>query len=82
LQRLETDKDAVQILTVHKAKGLEADVVFVYGGTGEKTSRSPVRVLHEGGQRVLHVGRLDDHGKRLWPIKRRKTSAAACSTWP
>jgi exodeoxyribonuclease V beta subunit len=65
LQRLETDKDAVQILTVHKAKGLEADIVFVYGGTGERTSRSPVHVLHEGGQRVLHVGRLDDHAKRL-----------------
>ncbi len=65
LQRLETDKDAVQILTVHKAKGLEADVVFVYGGTGENTSGSPVHVLHEGGQRVLHVGRLDATAEHL-----------------
>ena len=64
LQRLETDKDAVQILTVHKAKGLEAAVVFVYGGTGESKAK-PVHVLHEGGRRVLHVGRLDDAGKRL-----------------
>ena len=65
LQRLETDKDAVQILTVHKAKGLEADIVFVYGGTGENTSGSLVHVLHEGGQRVLHVGRLDTTAERL-----------------
>ena len=64
LQRLETDKDAVQILTVHKAKGLEADVVFVYGGTGQGKAQS-VHILHEGGRRVLHVGRLDDAGKRL-----------------
>jgi exodeoxyribonuclease V beta subunit len=69
LQRLETDKDAVQILTVHKAKGLEADVVFIYGGTGEKSGEQ-VRVFHEDGQRVLHVGRLDDEGKRLAEIEK------------
>ena len=61
LQRLETDKDAVQILTVHKAKGLEADVVFVYGGTGENTSGSPVHVLHEGGQRGAARGPAGRH---------------------
>ncbi len=65
LQRLETDKDAVQILTVHKAKGLEADVVFVYGGTGERRSGPPVRLLHDGGQRVLQVGRPDETARRL-----------------
>jgi exodeoxyribonuclease V beta subunit len=69
LQRLETDKDAVQILTVHKAKGLEADIVFIYGGTGEKSGEQ-VRVFHEDGQRVLHVGRLDDEGKRLAEIEK------------
>ncbi len=65
LQRLETDKDAVQILTVHKAKGLEADVVFVYGGTGERRCGPPIRLLHDGGQRVLQVGRLDRTAKHL-----------------
>ena len=30
--RVEGDRDAVQIMTMHQAKGLEADVVFVYGG--------------------------------------------------
>ncbi|HSY39476.1 MAG TPA: UvrD-helicase domain-containing protein, partial [Polyangia bacterium] len=32
VQRLESDHDAVQIMTMHKAKGLEAEVVFLYGG--------------------------------------------------
>ena len=32
IQRLETDADAVQIMTIHHAKGLEAPVVFLYGG--------------------------------------------------
>src|SRR5207248_5150932 len=31
IQRLETDADAVQIMTIHHAKGLEAAVVFLYG---------------------------------------------------
>ena len=34
LQRLETDEQAVQIMTMHKAKGLSAPVVFIYGGFG------------------------------------------------
>ena len=71
LQRLETDKDAVQILTVHKAKGLEADVVFLYGGTGEGSAKKPTHVLYEGGKRVLHVGRLDDAGKHLVELETR-----------
>lgn len=32
LQRLETDRPAVQVMTMHKSKGLEAEVVFIYGG--------------------------------------------------
>jgi len=30
LQRLETDRDCVQIMTIHRSKGLEAHVVFLY----------------------------------------------------
>ena len=32
VQRLDSDREAVQIMTIHKSKGLEAAVVFVYGG--------------------------------------------------
>lgn len=32
VQRQETDRDAVQVMTVHRAKGLEAWVVFLAGG--------------------------------------------------
>ena len=31
MQRLESERRAVQIMTIHKAKGLEAAVVFVGG---------------------------------------------------
>jgi exodeoxyribonuclease V beta subunit len=58
LQRLETDQQAVQILTVHMAKGLEADVVFLYGGTGEP-SRGSCQAFYQDGARVLRVGKLD-----------------------
>ncbi len=43
VQRLESTSGAVQIMTIHKSKGLEADVVFVYGGFSAKHS-SPVKV--------------------------------------
>lgn len=32
VQRLETEADAVQLLTMHKSKGLEAEVVVLFGG--------------------------------------------------
>jgi len=38
VQRLESDAQAVQIMTVHKSKGLEADVVFLYGGLGRAST--------------------------------------------
>ena len=34
IQRLESDRAAVQIMTIHRSKGLEAAVVFLYGGYG------------------------------------------------
>ncbi len=57
LQRLETDADAVQIMTIHHAKGLEADWVFLYGGFWPGPA-SDVRTLHEeDDRRVVRVGR-------------------------
>ncbi|MCC7380509.1 MAG: UvrD-helicase domain-containing protein [Deltaproteobacteria bacterium] len=57
VQRLETERDAVQIMTIHKAKGLEAAVVFVIGGFWSPTTeRLPYR-HHLGGQRTIDLRR-------------------------
>jgi exodeoxyribonuclease V beta subunit len=56
VQRLESERSAVQIMTIHKAKGLEAPVVFVAGGTRRGTG-GEVRMVHEGGRRLAWVGK-------------------------
>ncbi|HEY8039362.1 MAG TPA: UvrD-helicase domain-containing protein [Polyangiaceae bacterium] len=59
VQRLESERRAVQIMTIHKAKGLEAPVVFVIGGH----TRGPgaeAHVFHEGGRRLAWVGGLTE----------------------
>jgi exodeoxyribonuclease V beta subunit len=59
VQRLESDAQAVQIMTVHKSKGLEADVVFLYGGLG-RGKHGPISIFHDReGAQVVHVGFLD-----------------------
>jgi len=58
VQRLETDKEAVQILTMHKAKGLEAEVVFIGGGFGNPGGRGiKMSIYHRDNMRCLHIGR-------------------------
>jgi exodeoxyribonuclease V beta subunit len=64
VQRLEGDRDAVQIMSIHKAKGLEADHVFLYGAFTPWRG-SQIRLFERGGERWLFVGRprranLDD----------------------
>ncbi|HEV3193792.1 MAG TPA: 3'-5' exonuclease, partial [Polyangiaceae bacterium] len=56
VQRLESERPAVQIMTIHKAKGLEAPVVFVAGGTSAQRD-DDVHVYHEEGRRAAWVGR-------------------------
>lgn len=57
IQRLESERDAVQILTMHKSKGLEAEVVFLFGGFGKPPKRPLApRVFHEGARRVAWAG--------------------------
>jgi exodeoxyribonuclease V beta subunit len=66
VQRLETDADAVQIMTIHQSKGLEASVVFVYGATWPGP-RGEVRLFHdEGGARAVRVGRQPDAEEELY----------------
>lgn len=44
---LETDRPAVQVMTIHAAKGLEFSVVFVFGGlTGGGTGKSGYHEFH------------------------------------
>ncbi len=64
VQRLESERRAVQIMTVHKSKGLEAAVVFVVGGwSGARTDE--VRILHQDGRRIAWVGKLRAEVKPL-----------------
>lgn len=56
IQRLESEESAVQIMTIHRSKGLEAKVVFLYGGFSSGGG-DPVRVYHgPDGERLVHVG--------------------------
>jgi exodeoxyribonuclease V beta subunit len=57
VQRVEDDRDAVQIMTIHKSKGLEADVVALYGGFFASTLPDPVSVYHLGNERRLVIGK-------------------------
>lgn len=54
LQQLEGDKNAVQILTLHAAKGLEAPIVAIFA-FGKGRSSSLLR-FHQGGERCLSLG--------------------------
>jgi exodeoxyribonuclease V beta subunit len=56
VQRLESDRAAVQIMTIHKSKGLEAAVVFLYGGFTPFSSDGLRQYHQENGQRVLYIG--------------------------
>ncbi len=58
IQRLETDREAVQILTMHKAKGLEAEVIFIGGGFSDpRISGIKRSIYHRDNRRCLHIGR-------------------------
>src|SRR5208282_5674972 len=47
----------VQIMTIHKSKGLEADVVALYGGFFANNRPEPIRIYHRGNERRLAIGR-------------------------
>jgi exodeoxyribonuclease V beta subunit len=59
VQRLESERRAVQIMTIHKSKGLEAPIVFVAGGFSQPRS-DDVRVYHEEGRRLAWIGPVSD----------------------
>ncbi len=55
VQRSESDADAIRVLTIHKAKGLEAPFVFVFGGASPPKA-SNVHTVRESGGTSLLVG--------------------------
>ncbi len=74
VHRLESERQAVQILTMHKSKGLEAEVVFLVGGLSEPPDdRLAPRVFHRAdGRRVAWMGGLDDDAKAQLARERRE----------
>jgi exodeoxyribonuclease V beta subunit len=60
VQRLESEEPAVQIMTIHKAKGLEAPIVFVAGGFSPAPNDEKPRVYHDDGRRFAWVGTIGD----------------------
>ena len=64
LLRLESDAHRVQIVTLHKSKGLEYPLVFLpfvgIGGSGRNDARH--HAVHDGGERVRHW-KIDKHAE-------------------
>jgi exodeoxyribonuclease V beta subunit len=54
IQRLYSDRQMVQVMTIHKSKGLEAPIIILYGGFGRPLERR-VNVIQdpEEGRRIL-----------------------------
>jgi len=68
IQRADIDSDAVQIVTMHKAKGLEAEHVFLYGAlTNMPLFSHEVHAFYRDDERVLVAGkpRLPDTIARI-----------------
>ena len=55
-QRLEGESSAVQVMTMHKAKGLEAPVVFLFGGIGKTTGPRPGAGVSRDARRPAGAG--------------------------
>ena len=59
IQRAETDSDAIRILTIHKAKGLEAPYVFLFGAASA-APRTNVHALRDAVGRTLVIANHDE----------------------
>ncbi len=62
VQRAETEVEAIRVLTIHKAKGLEAPYVFLFGGTAG-VPRVDVQTLRDAVGRRIVVGTPDARTK-------------------
>lgn len=59
-ERAPSQLDAVPVLTIHASKGLEATVVFLFGGFTRRTGGDDVSAVHDAGRRLAVVGRPED----------------------
>src|SRR5690606_2605279 len=70
LPRLESDADRVQVMTLHKSKGLEFPLVFLpFAAIGRDANRSHTKtaVYQHGGRRVRQVRTAHAHaGAPSW----------------
>jgi exodeoxyribonuclease V beta subunit len=79
--RLESDRNLVQIVTVHKSKGLEYAVVFCpFLNDGAlrdppSTGLPDAREYHDDGAAVLHYGYTDEEGERASGLASREQAA-------
>ncbi|CAN7263952.1 exodeoxyribonuclease V subunit beta [Caballeronia sp. LjRoot34] len=79
--RLESDRNLVQIVTVHKSKGLEYAVVFCpFLNDGAlrdppSTGLPDAREYHDDGAAILHYGYTDEEGERASGLATREQAA-------
>ncbi len=59
IQRLEGERSAIQILTIHKAKGLEAAVVFLFGGLSGGMGAPPYIFHRDDGTKFTRYTALE-----------------------
>lgn len=72
VQRLEDERDAVQVMTIHKSKGLENVIVFLFAGFTKLPGDKGLYRFHDERERaILHIGPPDEK----WQRKAKQESA-------